>query len=142
MKKIQLRHKLVQEYLNSCSEKLQKEPENIDLLKFRALLFNLNENYQKGIDDLNNVLERSPEDGDMFMLRGDCQFNLKEFDLAKHDYLRALKCMSPEILANMVESYIIKETILNEDELRDMEKVFTSNKENLIMKLLPGFPED
>lgn len=141
MKKIQLRHELIQDLLDSCNKKLEQDPDDTALLGIRALLFNLGENYQKGIDDLNTILERSPQDADMYILRADCLINLVEMDLAKQDYLRALQRKNPVELASMVEDYIITETVQSNEELKDMTEVILYEKGNIIEKLLPRFIE-
>jgi len=142
LKKIQLRHRQLQDFLDSCDEKLKKNPENAELLNMRALLLNLSLNYQKGIDELNKILERSQENADMYILRADCLMNMNELNLAKHDYLRALKLKNPVTLAGMVESYIITETIRGDEEIQEMTQVILYEKNDIILRLLPGLMED
>ena len=132
---------MLQEFLATCNEKLAADPGNTELLRVRALLHNLTENYHAAVADLNIVIEKRPGQADLYMLRGDSLLQLDEADKAKQDYLRALRSDNPAELSTMVESFILKETVEHPDEIEDMKKVFSFEKNNIILRDLPGFLE-
>ena len=91
MQKLRDESRMFAEMLDSCNDKIKHRPEDTRSIRLRSVIYTVDKMYDEAIADLNVVLKRSPEDMSAYYLRADCYFNIEEYDLAKQDYLRALK---------------------------------------------------
>lgn len=144
MKKLSAECHLLFELLDSCNEKLKMEPENIEIIRLRGIIYNLAEMYDKAIKDLDKVIKGLPHDQSAYYLRSDCHFNKGEFNLAKQDYLRALKIEfkdNSEFVTGYTEQ-IISEATLNDSEKSDIKKILSYEKNSAILNYLPALDDD
>lgn len=138
MKRIELRHKMICGFLDSCKEKLKQEPNNIDLIRTRGILYNLVEKYDKAIRDFEQIIDTMPKDVSSHFLKSDCLFKMGEFDLAKRIFLRGLQLDSdPDIPESAIENAVIS----NDQELKEMEEVLEFEKNKAILAYLPQLIE-
>ncbi|MES2397490.1 MAG: hypothetical protein V4549_15890 [Bacteroidota bacterium] len=133
--RIAMRQKMVCGFIDSCNEKLKQEPNNINIICTRGILYNLAEKYDKAIMDFEKIIDSMPKDASAYYLKSDCYFNKGEFDLAKRDYMRALKL---QLDTTITDSAIENAVIIDEQDLKDIEKVLEYEKNEAILKYLPN----
>lgn len=122
-------------FIDSCNEKLKQEPNNINILRTRGILYNLAEKYDKAITDFEQIIDSMPKDASAYYLKSDCHFNKGEFDLAKRDYMRALKL---QFDTTITDSSIENAIITDKQDLKDIEKVLEYEKNQAILNYLPN----
>lgn len=135
MRRMVLRQKMICGFLDSCNEKLKQEPGNISIIRTRGILYNLAEKYDKAITDFERIINEMPLDVSAYYLKSDCHFHKGEFDLAKRDYMRALKL---QFDTKITDSSIENAVIIDEQDLKDIEKVLEYEKNEAILKFLPN----
>jgi tetratricopeptide (TPR) repeat protein len=135
MRRMVLRQKMICGFLDSCNEKLRQEPDNISIIRTRGILYNLAEKYDKAITDFECIIDEMPSDVSAYYLKSDCHFNKGEFDLAKRDYMRALKL---QFDTKFTDSAIENAVIIDEQDLKDIEKVLEYEKNQAILNFLPN----
>ncbi|MDO9001084.1 MAG: hypothetical protein Q7W45_15065 [Bacteroidota bacterium] len=139
MRRMILRQQMICEFLDSCNEKLKQEPDNINIIRIRGILYNLAEKYDKAITDFERIIDTMPSDASAYYLKSDCHFNKGEFDLAKRDYMRALKL---QFETKITDSSIENAVILDQQDLKDIEKVLEYEKNQAIINYLPSIIEE
>lgn len=122
-------------FIDSCNEKLKQEPDNINIIRTRGILYNLAEKYDNAISDFERIIDEMPSDAIAYYLKSDCYFNRGEFDLAKRDYMRALKL---QFDTKITDSSIENAVIIDEQDLKDIEKVLEYEKNQAILSFLPN----
>lgn len=140
MERLKEQSDMFKELLATCNKRLMSEPDNMEVFELRGLLYNIAEMYDKAIDDLNRVINSLPEDGNAYYLRSDCHYGKKEFNLAKQDYLRALKVQmkeEKEFITNHTEEVIKEAKIESEQELSDMKKILEFEKARILFHYCP-----
>ncbi|MFY9308290.1 MAG: tetratricopeptide repeat protein [Bacteroidia bacterium] len=135
MRRIVWRQKMVCGFIDTCNEKLKQEPDNLDIIRTRGILYNLAEKYDKAITDFERIINEIPADISAYYLKGDCHFNKGEFDLAKRDYMRALKL---QFDSKLTDSSIENAVIIDGQDLKDIEKVLEYEKNQAILNYLPN----
>lgn len=135
MRRIAMRQKMVCGFIDSCNEKLKQEPNNINIIRTRGILYNLAEKYDKAITDFEQIIDSIPKDASTYYLKSDCHFHKGEFDLAKRDYMRALKL---QFDTKITDSSIENAVIIDEQDLKDIEKVLEYEKNQAILNYLPN----
>lgn len=135
MKRIVWRQKMICGFIDSCNEKLKQEPDNIDIIRTRGILYNLAEKYDNAISDFERIIDELPSDAIAYYLKSDCYFNRGEFDLAKRDYMRALKL---QFDTKITDISIENAVIIDEQDLKDIEKVLEYEKNQAILSFLPN----
>ncbi len=135
MRRIVMRQKMICGFIDSCNEKLKQEPNNINILRTRGILYNLAEKYDKAITDFERIIDTMPSDASAYYLKSDCYFNKGEFDLAKRDYMRALKL---QFDTKLTDSSIENAVIIDGQDLKDIEKVLEYEKNQAILNYLPN----
>lgn len=144
MERLKEQSKMFKELLATCNTRLMSEPDNMEVFELRGLLYNVAEMYDKAIDDLNRVIKTLPDDGNAYYLRSDCHYMRKDFNLAKQDYLRALKAQmkdEKEFVSNHPEEVIKEAKIENQEELNDMKKILEFEKAKILLHYLPELAE-
>jgi tetratricopeptide (TPR) repeat protein len=139
MRRMILRQQMICGFLDSCNEKLKQEPDNINIIRIRGILYNLAEKYDKAITDFERIIDTMPSDASAYYLKSDCHFNKGEFDLAKRDYMRALKL---QFETKITDSSIENAVILDQQDLKDIEKVLEYEKNQAIINYLPSIIEE
>lgn len=125
-------------FLDSCNERLKQEPDNIEIIRIRGMLYSLAEKYDQAISDFKLIIETTPTDASAYYLKSDCHFNMGDFDLAKRDYMRALKL---QFDTSITEGDIEVAVIIDAQDLKDIEKVLEYEKEQAFQNYLPEFVE-
>jgi tetratricopeptide (TPR) repeat protein len=120
MRRLVLRNKMICLLLESCNDELAKDPNNIAILKTRAIALSIARKYIEAIEDLIKVINASPDDVTSYYMKSDCYFQLGEFEKAKEDYFRAVLL---EDNPNIEKKYIENVTVPEETELSDIEKI-------------------
>lgn len=140
MKRLKAECEMVLELLEACNEKLKAEPDNIEIIKLRSVIHLVAHEYDNAIADLNRVIGNMPEDESAYYLRSDCHFNKGEYDLAKQDYLRALKIQFKED-SEFVEGYtntvISEATMDSEEEKANIKKILDYEKKRVLFDYIP-----
>lgn len=116
---------------------------NVHLIEFFCCLCSifflfhqrLAEKYDKAISDFEHIINEMPLDVSAYYLKGDCHFHKGEFDLAKRDYMRALKL---QFDTKITDSSIETAIIIDEQDLKDIEKVLEYEKNQAILNYLPN----
>lgn len=126
-------------FLDSCNERLKQEPNNIEIIRVRGMLYSLAEKYDQAINDFKSIIETMPSDASAYYLKSNCHFNIGEFDLAKRDYMRALKL---EFDTKITEDDIERAVIIDAQDLNDIEKVLEHEKKQALRNYLPEFVEE
>lgn len=145
MKKLSAECQMLFGLMDSCNEKLNVEPDNIEIIRLRGIIYNVAEMYEKAIKDLNKVINLLPGDQEAYYLRSDCHFNQGEYDLAKQDYLRALKIEfqdDDEFVRGYTEQTISKATIGSEEEKKDIEKILAHEKNRVLSNYIPSLSNE
>ena len=125
-------------FLDSCNERLKQEPDNIEIIRIRGMLYSLAEKYDQAISDFKLIIETTPTDASAYYLKSNCHFNMGDFDLAKRDYMRALKL---QFDTSITEGDIEVAIIIDAQDLKDIEKVLEYEKEQAFQNYLPEFVE-
>lgn len=133
--RIVFRQKMICGFIDSCNERLKQEPNNIEIIRIRGILYNLAEKYDKAITDFKRIIDTLPADISAYYLKSDCHFSMGEFDLAKRDYMRALKL---QFDTKITESDIEKAVILDDEDMKDIEKVLEYEKDQAIRNFIPN----
>lgn len=139
MRRIIERQKMICGFLDSCNERLKQEPNNIEIIRVRGMLYSLAEKYDQAINDFKSIIETMPSDASAYYLKSNCHFNIGEFDLAKRDYMRALKL---EFDTKITEDDIERAVIIDAQDLNDIEKVLEHEKKQALRNYLPEFVEE
>jgi tetratricopeptide (TPR) repeat protein len=71
-----------------------------DILIARARFHALNFDYDAAMTDIDNVIDRDPENAELYLIRGQIRMLLYEWDAVMHDYNTAL-----ELDANYADAY-------------------------------------
>ncbi|HSH65397.1 MAG TPA: hypothetical protein VLB84_06240, partial [Bacteroidia bacterium] len=66
MKRIVLRNKMICHILDSCNKELQKEPQNVEILRTRGIAYSIAKRYMEAIDDLLRVINALPSDASSY----------------------------------------------------------------------------
>lgn len=137
-KSIEAFHRL----LETCNEKLKLEPENMQVVRLRGILNNVVQLYDEAISDLNRIINHFPNDAAIYYLRSHCYFSKRLYDLAKQDYLRALKIEFKKEESEFVESYseeiILQASISDgEEEIKNLQKILEYEKIATLLKYIP-----
>lgn len=135
MRRIVMRQKMICGFIDSCNEKLKQTPDNIKILRTRGILYNLAEKYDNAITDFQRIIDTMPSDASAYYLKSDCYFNKGEFDLAKRDYMRALKL---QFDTKITDASIENAAIIDAQDLKDIEKVLEYEKNQAILNFLPN----
>ena len=141
MKKLRRESRMLVEFLDTCNDKLKLIPSDITSIRVRSVVYTAAELYDKAIADLNVVIKGSKDDLSAYYLRGDCYFNQGEYDLAKRDYLRALKIQfkdDTEFSQGYTEEIIAKATMDTEEEKKIIQKVLEHEKKRVVLSYFPG----
>ena len=139
MKRIVLRQKMFRSLLESCNELLLEDPNNIDLIRTRGIALIVAQKYVEAINDLIEVLKALPDDVCSYYLKSDCHFQLREFEQAKQDFIRATLL---EDNPNIERRYIENVLVPDETELGDIGKILEYERNKAILKNLSEFAED
>ncbi|MBI2271098.1 MAG: hypothetical protein HYU69_12200 [Bacteroidetes bacterium] len=137
-KSIEAFHRL----LKTCNKKLKSEPENMQVIRIRGILNNIVQLYDEAISDLNRTINHFPNDATIYYLRSHCYFSKGLYDLAKQDYLRALKIEFKKEESEFVEGYseaiILQASISGgEEEIKNMQKILEYEKIAALLKYIP-----
>lgn len=135
MKRLKAEYEMVQELLEACNEKLKVDPNNIEIIKLRSVIHLVVHSYDEAITDLNKVINDLPQDENFYYLRSDCHFNKGEYDLAKRDYLRALKIQfkdDTEFVEGYTEQEISEATLDNDEEKATIKKILDHEKKRVL----------
>lgn len=141
MKRLKAERKMVFELLEACNKKIEGEPNNIEIIKLRGIIYIVAHEYDKAITDLNKIISNMPEDEIAYYLRSDCHFSKGEYDLAKQDYLRALKILfkeDKEFVKGHTEKVILEATMDNEEEKATIKKILDHEKQR-VLDCIPQF---
>lgn len=125
MKRLITRQTLILDYLSSCDEILEEEPDNVKILRLRGLLYNVATEYDKALRDFEQVLRLLPTDVETYFLKSDCHYHKGEFDLAKRDYMRALRNQHN---TTITEADINRAVVIDEQDLKDIHTVIEAEK--------------
>lgn len=140
MKRLKAENDMIVGLLEACNEKLKTELGNMQIVKLRGVLYIVAQEYDKAICDLNKIINDLPEDEAAYYLRSDCHFNKGEYDLAKRDYLRALKIQlkeDEEFVTGHTEKVIQEATMDSEEEKATIKKILDFEKERVLFDLVP-----
>lgn len=140
MKRLTAECKMVFELLDACNEKLRSEPGNFEIIILRGVLRNVVQSYDEAISDLNKVIKKMPQDERGYYLRSDCYFNKGKYDLAKRDYLRALKIQFKddiEFVTGYTEKVISKVKMESKSELKKIKKILAYEKKRVLLSYIP-----
>lgn len=138
MKWLKEQHQMFKELLEACKEQLKNNPDDIELIQLRGTLYNWEQSYDEAIRDLNIVIDNSPENENAYLMRGDCYCHTGQYDLAKQDYLRAMKLQfhdDEEFVKGHTEEVISTSTIANEEELANIKRVLELEKERILLSI-------
>jgi tetratricopeptide (TPR) repeat protein len=136
MKRLLHRQKMVLNFINSCDEILAGEPDNIEMMRQRGLLYTIAGEYDKAIQDFERTIEAYLADAKTYYLKSDCHYNKGEFDQAKRDYMRAVSLQYP---AQFTEEDIKRAVILDDQDLNDIKTVVEQEKELAFVNFLRNF---
>lgn len=126
-------------FLDSCNEKLKQEPNNINILRTRGVLYSLAQKYGEAINDFIAVLKAFPDDFSSYYLKSDCHYQLGEFEKSKQDFMRAALL---EDNPNIEKSYIENVLVPAETELKEIEKILEYERNKAILRSFPDLAGD
>ncbi|MBS1635350.1 MAG: hypothetical protein JST26_05460 [Bacteroidetes bacterium] len=135
MKRLINRQKTILEFIRSCDEALAQEPGNMEVIRLRGLMYNIAGEYDKALTDFEQIIKDNPMDSSSYYLKSDCHFNKGEFDLAKRDYMRALKT---QFETKFTHEDINKAIILDDEDLNDIKTIIAHEKQQAIDKYFKG----
>lgn len=135
-------NELLSELLHCCNKLLEQEPECLPTITLRSLIYNYTKQTHNAIRDITTVILARPNDTSAYYIRSSCFLINKEYDLAKRDFLRALKLQfaasNPNFVKGYTEEEISNATILNDEELYDMQKVVNHEVTTLLVNYVPS----
>ena len=140
MERLRAEREMILGLLESCNAKLEKEPKNTGIIKLRGIIYIVAQEYDNAISDLNSIINDTPEDDVAYYLRSDCYFNKGDYDLAKQDYLRALKLTlkdDEEFVKGHTEQVILEATMESEEEKATIRKILDFEKEGVLFDFVP-----
>jgi len=124
--------------LEACNRELLKEPNNMEILRTRGVMFNIAKKYNEAINDFIEVLKALPEDASSYYLKSDCHYQLGEFEKAKQDFMRATLL---EDNPNIDKKYIENVLVPDKTELADIEKILEYERNKAILKSFPDLAD-
>lgn len=140
MERLKAEREMILGLLGSCNEKLKREPDNLGIVKLRGIIYIVGQEYDKAISDLDRIISNMPGDEVAYYLRSGCHFDKGEYDLAKRDYLRALKLNlkdDEEFVKGHTEQVILQATMDSEAEKTTIKKILDFEKERVLFELVP-----
>ncbi len=138
MRRIALRHKMICHLLEACNREHLKDPNNVEILRTRGIMFNIANKYNEAINDFIEVLKALPEDASSYYLKSDCHYQLGELEKAKEDFMRATLL---EDNPNIDKKYIENVLVPDKTELADIEKILEYERNKAILKNFPDLTE-
>ncbi len=140
MKRLKAECEMVLELLEACNEKIKVDPNNIEVMRLRSVLLLVANSFDEAIKDLDRIISTMPNDETAYYLRSDCHLNIGEYDLAKQDYLRALKIQfkeDTELVKGYTEQVILNAKMENEEEKKDIMKILDYEKKRALLTFIP-----
>lgn len=137
MKRLRAQSQMIKELLEACNSKLNTAPERSEILRIRGILYNLSEKYDQAIADLDLVIDTLPHEETTYYLRGHCHYKNENFDLAKQDFIRALKIKDNIKMKDWSEEEILQVKISDEEELKNIEKVLEYEMNRALVNFIP-----
>lgn len=125
------RQKMILDFIKSCDEALAHEPSNAQIMRLRGLMYNVLGEYDKALSDFEQAIKSAPADAVTYYLKSDSHYRKDEFNKAKQDYMRALKLQQD---AKFTEEDIIKATVTDSNDLKEIKTVIEFEKEQAILK--------
>lgn len=136
---------MINELIKDTDEKIRLEPGNVELKKLRALLYAASNLYDNALEDLDFVITQFPSDQQAYYLRSDCYINKEQYDLAKQDYLRALKIQfkdDKDFVNGYTEKVISEAKMENQDEIQAIKKILDLEKTQALAQFVPRSPDE
>lgn len=134
MKKLFLKQELYVSLLESVIRELENNPDDLELIYLRGLLYNVTRQYAAAIKDLTQVLNLDPKNITAYFLKSDSHFNMGEMTAAKEDFIRALFLQNNELLdSEQIEANVIPEgmaEILESEKTNALERFLKEGKLN------------
>lgn len=122
---------MIADLIKSCNEKLAEDPENIQLIRMRGLLYDMLDQYDEAIEDYIRAIKALPNDAVVYYLKSNIHYRKGEFNMAKRDYLRGLKIQHN---ANFTEEQIERAVVKDDEELEDIRRVIEHEKNEAIRR--------
>lgn len=126
-------------FLDTCNEQLRQEPNNINILRTRGILYNMAQKYNEAVVDFITVLKELPGDISSYYLKSDCHYQAGEFEKAKKDFMRAALL---EDNPNIEKSYIENVLVPDETELKEIERILEYERNKAILRSFPDLAGD
>jgi uncharacterized caspase-like protein/regulator of sirC expression with transglutaminase-like and TPR domain len=82
--------------IDTLSEAIRKNPDNVDAFHERAMSYAANGQFQRAIDDFGHILRRDAKNVDALIGRGACYVEISDFDTAVADLTQAIKLNASE----------------------------------------------
>lgn len=140
VKQLFIRQEMILGFIKSCDEALVDEPNNLEVLKLRGLMYEIAGEYDKALKDFESAVKVIPDDAVSYYLKSSCHYSKGEYDLAKRDYMRAVQIQYP---AKYTEEDINQAVILDEEDLGQIKTIIDSEKQQAIKRYYSALnPED
>ena len=130
MTKPLLKKELCEELLTQIDLRLKETPQDKDLLKMRALLFNLIGKFQESIEEIKKLLEKEDGDVSVLYLLSDSYLNMGDTTEAKRSFWEAHFRERLEPFGEPASA------ILSDEEKQDIEDVLHHEKQKALLALL------
>ncbi|MFJ3054894.1 XrtA/PEP-CTERM system TPR-repeat protein PrsT [Herbaspirillum sp. NPDC087042] len=119
-------------------EALAKNPENTDVMMFKANLLRVQGAQDKALEVLDQVIKLKPDSLEARLARADIGIRSNKFDQAKEDIQAAQKASPKNLLPTYMQAVLDFSQAKNADALTDIQKVLAAAPEYMPAVLLAG----
>lgn len=126
-------------FIKSCNEALEIEPDDIQVIRLRGLMYNIAGEYDKAIKDFERTVESIPGDAVAYYLKSNSHYGRGEYDQAKRDYMKGLKIQHE---AKFTEEQINCAVVTDDQDLKDIKAVIEHEKQQAILRYFDAFNSD
>lgn len=134
MKRLRPDSAIFKNVMSYCSEQLQSDPLNLDVLKIRAIALIAAGSFPDSISDLTRVIDTTPDDPKAYYVRSNSYAHQKEFECAYKDFFQAIALEFPE---EGVESEL--PTKIEAKTVEEMLEITEAEKKFMLMNFLPSY---
>lgn len=130
---------MILDFIRSCDEALADEPNNLEVLKLRGLMYEIAGEYDKALNDFERAVKVIPDDALSYYMKSSCHYGKGDYDLAKRDYMRAVKIQYP---AKYTEEDINRAVVSDKEDLEQIKMIIDSEKEQAVKRYYDALNKD
>lgn len=139
MKRLINRQKMILDFIKSCNDSLIENPDDIQVIRLRGLMYNVAGEYDKAIENFERTVQSLPGDAVAYYLKSNSHYSRGEFNQAKRDYMKGLKIQHE---TTFTEEQINSVVVTDDQDLLDIKTVIDHEKEQAISRYFNELSSD